>query len=35
MESKTYDAFKRLNDILDTLRRQCPWDRQQTMKILR
>lgn len=35
MESKTYDAFKRLNDILDTLRRQCPWDRQQTMKSLR
>ena len=35
MESKTYDAFKRLNDILDTLRRECPWDRQQTMKSLR
>ena len=35
MESKTYDAFKRLNDILDTLRRECPWGRQQTMKSLR
>lgn len=35
MESKTYDAFERLNTILDTLRKECPWDRQQTMKSLR
>ena len=35
MESKTCDAFERLNTILDTLRRECPWDRGQTMKSLR
>ena len=35
MESKTLDAFKRLSDILDTLRQECPWDRRQTMKSLR
>lgn len=35
MESKTLDAFKRLSDILDTLRRECPWDRKQTLKSLR
>ena len=35
MESKTLDAFNRLSDILDTLRRECPWDRKQTMKSLR
>ncbi len=35
MESKTYTAFERLSDILDTLRRECPWDRVQTMKSLR
>ncbi len=39
MESKTYTesnaAFQRLSDILDTLRRECPWDRVQTMKSLR
>ena len=35
MESKTYTAFKRLSDILDTLRKECPWDRNQTMKSLR
>jgi XTP/dITP diphosphohydrolase len=38
MESKTYiesDAFNRLSEILDTLRRECPWDRVQTMKSLR
>ena len=35
MESKTLDAFKRLSDILDTLRKECPWDRKQTMKSLR
>ena len=35
MESKTSDAFERLSDILDTLRKECPWDRKQTMKSLR
>ena len=30
-----YTAFKRLSDILDTLRKECPWDRVQTMKSLR
>ena len=35
MESKTCDAFERLSDILDTLRKECPWDRKQTMKSLR
>ena len=28
-------AFQRLSDILDTLRKQCPWDRVQTMESLR
>lgn len=28
-------AFERLSEILDTLRRECPWDRVQTMKSLR
>ena len=28
-------AFQRLSDILDTLRKECPWDREQTMKSLR
>ncbi len=39
MESKTYTesdtAFRRLCEILGTLRRECPWDRVQTMKSLR
>ncbi len=35
MESTTYTAFKRLSDILDTLRRECPWDRVQTLQSLR
>ena len=42
MESKTCtaskpaaEAFLRLSEILDTLRRECPWDRVQTMKSLR
>ena len=35
MESKTCAAFERLGDILDTLRKECPWDRVQTMKSLR
>ena len=28
-------AFQRLSDILATLRKECPWDREQTMKSLR
>lgn len=28
-------AFERLSEILDTLRRECPWDRVQTLKSLR
>lgn len=35
MESKTCTAFERLSDILNTLRKECPWDRVQTMKSLR
>lgn len=35
MKSKTSTAFERLSDILDTLRKECPWNRQQTMKSLR
>lgn len=41
MESKTCTAsdaelaFRRLVGILDTLRRECPWDKVQTMKSLR
>lgn len=33
--SNELKAFQRLSDILDTLRRECPWDRVQTMKSLR
>ncbi len=32
---ETVAAFCRLNEILDTLRRECPWDRVQTMESLR
>ncbi len=35
MTQETLDAFQRLNDILDTLRRECPWDRVQTLASLR
>lgn len=35
MDSQQNSAFQRLSDILDTLRRECPWDRVQTMKSLR
>lgn len=35
MTQETLDAFKRLSDILDTLRQQCPWDRVQTLGSLR
>lgn len=32
---RTHEAFQRLSDILDTLRKECPWDRKQTMESLR
>ena len=35
MESKKCTAFERLSKIIDTLRKECPWDREQTMKSLR
>lgn len=35
MESKTCTAFSRLSEVLDTLRRECPWDRVQTLQSLR
>lgn len=35
MTQETLAAFQRLNDILDTLRRECPWDRIQTLSSLR
>ena len=35
MTQGTRDAFQRLNDILDTLRKECPWDRVQTLGSLR
>ena len=35
MTQKTIDAFQRLNEILDTLRKECPWDRVQTLGSLR
>lgn len=35
MTQETLNAFQRLNDILDTLRRECPWDRVQTLGSLR
>ena len=35
MESTTYTAFERLSSILDTLRKECPWDREQTLGSLR
>lgn len=35
MDQATLAAFERLNDILDTLRVECPWDRVQTLQSLR
>ena len=35
MDEKTLESFKRLSNILDTLRKECPWDKVQTMKSLR
>ena len=33
--SDELEAFSRLSEILDTLRKECPWDKVQTMKSLR
>ena len=35
MTTDDIQAFKRLGDILDILRQQCPWDKVQTMESLR
>ena len=35
MDEKTLESFKSLSNILDTLRKECPWDKVQTMKSLR
>lgn len=35
MNQDTLAAFERLSTILDTLRKECPWDRVQTMESLR
>lgn len=35
MNQETLTAFERLSEILDTLRRECPWDRVQTLDSLR
>ena len=35
MKPADIQALQRLSDILDLLRRQCPWDRVQTMQSLR
>lgn len=35
MDSSTLSAFSRLSDILDRLRKECPWDSTQTIQSLR
>lgn len=35
MDARTIDAFTRLSDTLDRVRRECPWDRVQTIQSLR
>lgn len=35
MNQETIDAFVRLNETLDIVRKECPWDRVQTMGSLR
>lgn len=35
MNQETIDAFVRLNETLDVVRKECPWDRVQTMGSLR
>ena len=35
MDQQTLDSFTRLSDILDRLRKECPWDKVQTISSLR
>ncbi|MBO5234170.1 MAG: nucleoside triphosphate pyrophosphohydrolase, partial [Alistipes sp.] len=35
MSNKNADATLRLIEVMDTLREQCPWDREQTFESLR
>lgn len=35
MTQETLNAFTRLSDLLDIVRKECPWDRVQTMESLR
>lgn len=35
MNKETIDAFTRLNEVFSIVRKECPWDRVQTMKSLR
>lgn len=35
MNHETIEAFQRLNDTLGIIRKECPWDRVQTMESLR
>ena len=35
MTQETLESFQRLSDILDTLRKECPWDKAQTLASLR
>ena len=35
MNPQTIEAFERLNNTLDIVRKECPWDRVQTMESLR
>lgn len=35
MDNSSHDAFERLSDILDILRRDCPWDASQSLESLR
>lgn len=35
MDARTIDAFTRLSDTLDRVRKECPWDKVQTIESLR
>ena len=35
MEDKRLEATARLLEVMNTLRRECPWDREQTFDSLR
>ena len=35
MDARTIDAFTRLSDTLDRVRKECPWDKVQTIQSLR